>query len=280
MMRRGTLAQLGWEAQVRAVNAVYSGYVVPLTFTEPQLETHVRCNDILLDQSPLWRDEEGDVAALALLAVRGDRGWIGGFGVAPGRRGQGLGRELAREMLAIARRAGVAHLQLEVLTQNLPAIRTYERVGFRRTRDLRILTRAADAAAPSGAATAAPDLTDVTAAALLEHDASARAHAPCWQRAAETLLQFEGLSGIALGEPSTPRAFAIYRARPEEVRIADLAARDPRDLVTIATALVARHPGRRFMIMNEPEASPVCAVLEALGFKESLRQHEMAVAIA
>lgn len=276
MIRRSTLSELEPAERIRAVNAVYSGYLVPMHFSEAQLEQHVRCHDVALDRSPLWSDETGSVVALAMLGIRGDRGWVGGFGVVPERRGEGHGRALARALLLDAERMGLAQVQLEVLTANLPAIRAYERVGFERTRDLRILSRPADAAAPAALERPpAPEPADVVAAALLGNGSRPRAIPPCWQREPESLRRFEGLAGLALGAPDSPRAHAIYRAVADEVRIGDLAGHEPRDLEAIATALVERFPGRRFSILNEPEGSPVCGVLEALAFRETQRQHEM-----
>src|SRR5262249_39682825 len=127
----------------------------------------------------------------------------------------------------------------------------------------------------SGSAT---DVAEAVPIHLLDL-APARADAPCWQRSGQSLRKFDGLSGLTLGSPTAPRALAIYRVTPEEVRIGDLAGRDRGDLAAVATAMVGRHAGRRFMILNEPETSPVCSVLETLGFRDTLRQHEMAATL-
>jgi GNAT superfamily N-acetyltransferase len=54
-----------------------------------------------------------------------------GIAVRAERRGLGIGTQLLRALLAHAARAGVAQLSLSVETDN-PALRLYERCGFRR----------------------------------------------------------------------------------------------------------------------------------------------------
>jgi [ribosomal protein S18]-alanine N-acetyltransferase len=65
----------------------------------------------------LWR-QTLDEAELLLIAVR------------PEVRGTGLGRRLMQDLLAQARRSGVAQLFLEVREGNDPALRLYRSAGF------------------------------------------------------------------------------------------------------------------------------------------------------
>ncbi len=68
--------------------------------------------------------------SVALLAFRGTRAWVGGFGVAPGHRGRGLGQQCAEEMLKTAAQQGAQTIELEVFVENDAARRVYEKVGF------------------------------------------------------------------------------------------------------------------------------------------------------
>lgn len=45
-------------------------------------------------------------------------------------RGRGIGRALVEHLAGLARAAGCVHVELEVASQNAPAIRLYERCGF------------------------------------------------------------------------------------------------------------------------------------------------------
>src|SRR3954453_13620616 len=88
---------------------------------------------------------DGVPVALVNLGVRGERGWIGGIGVTPFARRQGVAERLMRAVLDEARIRGVREVWLEVLVQNDPAIRLYEKLGFEDVRgiDVWILDRVA-----------------------------------------------------------------------------------------------------------------------------------------
>lgn len=58
------------------------------------------------------------------------KGIINGVYVAPTHRGQGISARLLRELIAIARTAGLSCLKLTVVVGNDPARRVYESCGF------------------------------------------------------------------------------------------------------------------------------------------------------
>lgn len=58
-------------------NLSYSGYFVPVSFTEEMLTRWIFQGTLDLDRSPVLM--EGDAfAGISLLGIRGSRGWIGG----------------------------------------------------------------------------------------------------------------------------------------------------------------------------------------------------------
>lgn len=273
-MRRTTLAELGAAGLAAAFNTVYEGYVVPMTVDAGWAAQHIGGNDVRVAESPLWLDE-GGVVALSALGVRGDRGWIGGFGVAPSHRGQGLSHELVAEVLARARRLGLREVWLEVLTQNAAAIRTYERNGFRRVRDLRVLRRQPHAPAPERAIGPGGVLAAVDPAVLLPGRATLGAARPSWQFEAPSLAAMPGVIGLCLGDPAAPRAFALYRVGELALHLLDLAAGDADSARALLSSLVHRYPGRTMHRTNEPADSPATTAFEATGWIEVLRQHEL-----
>jgi GNAT superfamily N-acetyltransferase len=111
------------------MTAGYEGYFVPMHIDAAAFRYIVETWDIDLARS---RVVEG--AGICNLAVRGDRGWIGGIGVVPAARRGGIGRTLMEAVLAEAPPV----VTLEVLEQNEPAIRLYESLGFERTRVLEV----------------------------------------------------------------------------------------------------------------------------------------------
>ena len=107
----------------------YEGYFVPMHFDEPTLRYMVDTWDIDLSQSRVAPD-----AGLANLAIRGDRGWIGGIAVVPEQRRNGVGRALMEAVLELA----PPTVLLEVIEANEPAIKLYESLGFEKTRVLEV----------------------------------------------------------------------------------------------------------------------------------------------
>lgn len=107
----------------------YEGYFVPMHFDEPTLRYMVDTWDIDLSRSRVVPGK-----GLCNLAIRGDRGWIGGIGVVPEERGNGVGRALMESVLELA----PPTVLLEVIEANEPAIKLYESLGFERTRVLEV----------------------------------------------------------------------------------------------------------------------------------------------
>jgi predicted GNAT family acetyltransferase len=212
-----------------------------------------------------------EAVGMAVLAARGTRGWVGGFGVVPAWRGRGLGRRLMSELVERARAAGLRRLSLEVLAGNTAAIRLYEQAGMRVTRDLLVMERPAGwATAPRGAVA-----REAPAAELLEHFTRLHPEPPAWQREPASLLA-ANLLGLYLGRRSRPRAYALVRhTREGETFLSDLAAADARQARAMCAAL--GHVGGALKINNEPEQSPYAAPLLEHGFREVLRQHEMSM---
>ena len=261
-------ATVSLEAFAAAFTSAFEGYPINISVDAAWLARRGRYeqHDLL---NSLVAFDGAEVVGMAVLAVRGTRGWCGGFGVVPRWRGRGLGHRLMSELVKRARAAGLCRLSLEVLAGNTAAVRLYERAGMRVTRDLLVMERPAEwAAAPRGAAVqAAP------AAALLEHFTRLHPEPPAWQREPASLLAAE-LCGLYLGARSRPRAYALVRhTRDGETFLSDLAAANTRQARAMCAAL--DHLEGVIKINNEPERSPFVAPLLEHGFREVLRQHEM-----
>lgn len=275
-MIRTTLASLTDDQIASAYNSVYTGYLMPFNVDAGWVRRMVKQYAIAVAHSPVWLDAADEPIAMAALGVRNAAGWVGGFGVAPPYRGRGLSHELAAGLLACARSAGVSRLTLEVIAHNTPAIRVYARAGFARTRDLLILARTEPSPAPGPiAAVGDGDATPELIAAR----ARMAAPAPAWQRDWRSLRAIAGLRALVAGSPSTPQAVAFYRQTEDGLRLVDLAAENEdagRDLVA---ALVRRAPQLPLVIDNEPQNSLLLPALRDAGWREIMRQHEMAIDI-
>jgi ribosomal protein S18 acetylase RimI-like enzyme len=274
-VRQTTLATLDSASLTVAFNLAYTDYVVPLSMTEAQLAQHIGNNDVDLEHSPLWLAPDDSVVGLAALGVRGARGWIGGFGVAPEHRGQGLSHQFTAGVLAVARDLGLRTAQLEVITTNSRAIRAYQQAGFQITRDLRILHRPADAPPP-----AAPRNANVVAAdarGVLQPNVAGRPVAPPWQREPVALARGASPRALALHDASAPRAWLVYSTGEQSVSIGELVAHDADDARTLLEALAHDYPGRSISLLNAPTDDPAEPAFDMVSFREVLRQHEMLV---
>ena len=210
----------------------YEGYFVPMHVDEPTLRSMVDMWDIDLSKSRVAPD-----AGLANLAIRGDRGWIGGIAVLPGERRNGVGRALMEAVLELA----PPTVLLEVIEANEPAIKLYESLGFEKTRVLEVWrVEAPEVPAES----VAPSTLGQTGLPWQREDASLP---PDFER-----VEVDGGAMIFRGGT----VFQL-EARDEET----------------AVALLSR--GSVLNYVNVPEGDVASRALERLGGELRLKQFEM-----
>lgn len=249
------------DALTALFNGAYSDYFVPLKLDRGGLELTIDICDIDLAASRVAL-ADGEPVAFAFLALRGDEAWVGGMGTLPTHRRRGLGEQALKEVLTEAQARGARSVRLEVIEQNEPARRLYEKLGFRRERDLAVWIL--DSAPPQ--ITKAQPADPVGAHSWIK--ANRHVHEP-WQRADETLehMQARGLVYEALtvdGEGA-----ALYRGNG----VLQLAARDEKVAAHLLAAVGAQGDGLRFV--NVPDGDPANAALALLRAKLQFRQHEM-----
>jgi GNAT superfamily N-acetyltransferase len=256
----------------------FENYFYPGATTGAALAQRVRAEQIDLRHSLVLRADE-QPAGIALLALRADHAWCGGFGIVLAYRGRGLAHNLAAAMLGQARQAGARACSLEVLTRNQPAFKTYLRAGFQARRDLQIFDwrrpedyQAARTERQESAHQA--QLIEAAPGWLLEHFAALHPAPAAWQRDLPALLVRGGLSGLALMEQEQPRAYALISSAADgAARIEDLGAQDARLATTLIGLLQARYT--RLISINEPADSAITPAYAAAGFSEADRQHEL-----
>jgi len=224
-MRQITFADLDLPQQTDALNLVYRGYDQPFQVSQEWVADHLRVHAIDTARSPVWLDGRGAVAALSLLALREGRGWIGGFGVAPAYRGNRFSGPVLRETLKDLENTPI---QLEVLVPNVRARATYERGGFRITRQLVVLE------GPPGPA----------------DQPLQPAGPPCWQREPSSWEQLDDL--VRVGQSLAYRGHSIHfvgegavwgeLAAQEKLRLSNEPADSPlhRQLVGLGWREIAR----------------------------------------
>jgi GNAT superfamily N-acetyltransferase len=251
----------------------FENYFYPGTTTAAILAARVRAEQIDLHRSLVLRVGEAP-AGIALLALRGDRAWCGGFGVMLPLRGRGLAHKLAAAMLDQARQAGARVCELEVLTRNRPALKTYLRAGFQLRRDLQIFEwRRPEQRPEQPAENPATAFLEAAPERLLGQFAALHPALPAWQRDLPSLLT-RGVRGMARGELEPASAYALLTPTPEGgARIEDVGAQNVDRAALLLSLLQARYT--RLFSVNEPSDSPLTPAFLAAGFHEVDRQHEL-----
>jgi len=286
-------SQMSVEQIAKVTNAVFAGYFVPVNHTTASFAAACRAWSLDVANSVVLEKKDGRFVGIALLGIRDDRGWCGGFGILPRYRGRGLARVLAGALVDRARSCGCRGLLLECFVQNDRAVRVYLSAGFRIVRTVVSL---------------AADLDDLTrrlqfgASAFLDiHEASpaeglyaamrlgaAPPAAPTWQREPATIYTMSDLGCLLAGARSNPRGVLIYRSTPASNQVGLV-------LMTYTNKYVARSLMKRAVydaspmhregkekvtqvsIVNEPEDSPFHEIGAEFGFAETFRQHEMQI---
>lgn len=239
-------------------NAGYEGYYTPFTLDEAAFRLMSTMWDDDLDASRVAL-VDGEPAGICKLAIRGDRGWIAGIGVATAQRGQGLGEELMHSVLDVARERGLREVWLEVLVQNEPAIRLYEKLRFEHVRDLEVWTL--DLVAHSNYLPA-----PVTGAH--ERIRAERTWREPWQRADESVANSTGVEAITNEDGAL-----LFRRSGDRVSLLQGVASDQAAAERLLRSLPPETAGLQWL--NGPEGDVLNLAIGALGGTLAHRQHEM-----
>ncbi len=140
------LTDLSFECIQQALQAAFADYAVDMGYmTVPYLERRSRKNGVDLSLSP-GVFVEGELVGFTLIGTGPWQGGLGAFdagtGLAKAWRGQGLASKMFEFALPALRDRSIDTFVLEVLQENTPAIRAYEKAGFAITRELDCLERA------------------------------------------------------------------------------------------------------------------------------------------
>jgi ribosomal protein S18 acetylase RimI-like enzyme len=253
----------------------YTGYSVPVQIDAAGFESMVNTYDIDLTASRVGV-VGGAPVALALLGVRGHRGWIGGMGVVPARRGQGVGTAVMRAVINSARARALRSIDLEVLTNNTPAAQIYERLGFKRRRILDTWTRESDSTFPMPPRDTVEPLDVAGCLSVFEE---LHAVTPPWQRDLPVLQRLAAdLHTIGIMLDDHVVSYLMYRMDGARVRIVDVAAAPGHRTTTIESmlrALIRDRSGSPIRLVNLPQDDPASSVMHRIGAAVEMQQHEM-----
>lgn len=273
----GTTARLSVQAISAAMAEIFGENVPPHVYADGYRTTNVDLMHSVVAHAP-----DGAIAGLAMLAYRGERGYCPDLGVQPAWRGRGLAHRLVAALLQSARACGLRTVQLDVLAENAPAIRVYERAGFRPMLGRVVLDAPARSLAAVQCSDAAPRVDDCAPDDLLGWFDPAEPP-PCWEREPATLLALSPLRAAQATRDGRPVAFLLWapamwdgRVRPRHIGLR--AGARPAD----AHALLLHAAGSADAVLRvglEPVGSRCDAMLRTLRFRERSRWHEMHCAL-
>jgi ribosomal protein S18 acetylase RimI-like enzyme len=267
---------------IRAFNQAYADYYTDIVLNERSMNGLILRDAIDLSASVAAVD--GDrIVGVAMLAIRGTSGWIGGVGVVPSRRGQGIGRAMMDYLLDKAKQRGLERVYLEVIIDNKRAFKLYNSLGFAVTRRLSILNRSPGPASPSPSI----QLNSMAISDALDLFDTYHPVRNPWQRSKQALLDlsFGGhvWQATAPGNPQDTLAFCMSQMLGyDTIRIIDLgispAHPDPERLTfELFSSIHAEMPDFETSILNHAEDHPGTPALRRLGYVEILAQHEMMI---
>lgn len=135
LLRARSLAELSADAAADAMVRSFQDYLVPVAMDGVAFERRFGAENLDGHLSEAYLDGD-ELVGICLVTRRGGAARIGAFGCTPAYRGRGIGRALMERAMRHIEAAGARRVTLEVLAQNVAAVRLYERLGFRRTRAL------------------------------------------------------------------------------------------------------------------------------------------------
>lgn len=263
--------QTEFKTLVAAFNTGYSGYTIPVNVDGPQLRHHIEQNDVDLEASCIALHDD-QVVGFVLLGIRGEKGWIGGLGVHPEYRRQGIGVQLMCAAIHNAREQKLQTTQLEVIEGNVAAHQLYTGLGFAEVRRLLILEGKPDTLIYQNDMT----IEDVSPDQALAYFHSFHATDVPWQRGYETLAKPSStLQGWLLKKGDVVMAYAIGRSAANHIHFADLAASHSDAVQQLVSVIHKQHEQATGHFVNLGEDDPVWTVLASLGYRPVLSQFEM-----
>lgn len=267
--------QYSLEALSELFTRAYTDYYVPVQIDAAGFESMVSAHDI-----DLWASRIGllrkEPVAIALLGVRGPCGWIGGMGVVPQHRGRGAGKAVMQAVLESARAVGLRSIDLEVLTENLPAIRIYDALGFKRRRMLDTWMRDSASTFPMPPQR---NVQPLEISACLKVFDDLHAVTPPWQRDLPYLWRIAAsLHAMGTIEEGRIRSYLLYRMEGRRVDVLDIAAAPGgrTDAVeALLRALIRDRAGSPVRMVNLPQDDPASDAMYRIGAEVERQQHEM-----
>lgn len=279
-----TLEEVTISQIVDVFNASFANYFVPIQFTATSLRAKMKQEGTQLSLSVGAFDGE-QLVGIILQGVREQDGkrevYNGGTGVLPSYRGQQITEKMYQFILPKLREGNIHKALLEVITENIPAIKVYERVGFQKVRKLICWKKTNNI--PSTNLSIAVSFRPITILDWTEIS-TLGSITPTWQNSNFALNNILSTNYILGGYCDSSDLIAYIMVNLSTGRISQLGVHPQWRRKGIGTALIqqiAKNCHSNLSIINVPEdASAILYFLKTMGFINTINQFEMSLNIS
>lgn len=268
-----TLDTISTTAILNVFNQSFSDYLIPFHLELEQLEIKLKSENINLSYS-VGAFVNDKLVGFILHGYDENQLCVynGGTGVIPEFRGNGLTKNMYGFILPILKQHGIQQLVLEVISNNIPAIKSYEKIGYQKCRELNCY---------SGAVEGKQINRDVKIKDMLKADWNQLKPfwdvIPAWQYSIDTMSRSEGIYQT-IGAFSKSQLIGYAVVNPKSGRISQIAISKSHRRKKVGTTLVshiASQSQNKLSMINVDAESVLNDFLIHLGFSHTLTQHEM-----
>lgn len=259
---------------LKVFNTSFSDYTVPFQLTLDQLKAKMHADKNALDVSVGVFDQD-QLVAFILHGIGPFNGkttiYNGGTGVIPDKRGNGLTKRMYDFIIPILKAKGVDQLLLEVISSNIPAIKSYKKVGYSIVRTL---------ACFSGQVNVPPQISEFRISEIPAIDWSSwhTEVQPSWQNS-NFVLQSDQENQWTLGAFHKNQLIGYIIYTPTNKRIRQLAVHQAykrRGIATLLIQHIAANYGKTMSCINVDTAhKPLINFFQSIGLNLTLEQYEM-----
>lgn len=134
-MNFNTLEKLSTSEITKLFNDAFADYFIKVELSPEFMQEKLVSEDVQLNKS-VGVFKEGKPVAFILHAVRNNVVYNAGTGVLPEFRGQHATVKMYNHIIPILKKTGASEIHLEVIEENIQAIKSYKKVGFVKAREL------------------------------------------------------------------------------------------------------------------------------------------------
>jgi len=276
-----TLGGISKKDILNVFNESFSDYFIPFKLSEEQLTSKMLADKTDLNLS-VGVFENTKLIAFILHGFDKINNeniiYNGGTGVIPNKRGSGLTKQMHQFILPILKENRIDKLQLEVISENIQAIKSYEKSGYKIERELLCYKGEIDISNKNN--TLEIKKLENYDWVLME---SFWDIYPTWQNSKNVLSELKQ-NIVSLGAYFENRLIGYLIYNPKNKRIQQIAISPNFRQTKVASTLlkeVIKTNGNTLSIINIDKSSKsIISFLDKIGFKKYLEQLEMTLQLA